>query len=352
MQRQIAANDLESLTQLYCRLFGETHIQYKILEILKDAQFHSGESLGKALGVSRAAVWKQLQKLEAIGLQLESIKGKGYRVAEDFELLDHTQITSQLSNPAQQQLHQLQIHQSLDSTNRQANLAIQKSKQESATGTVILSEYQTAGRGRRGKYWISPFASNIYLSIVWDFEKGATALQGLSLGMGVAVSRALRQLGVEAVQLKWPNDIYVNNKKLGGILLEMIGDPAGHCSVIIGIGINHAMPAKSGRDIDQDWTDLRSILSQPISRNQLVALIINQSFDVLADYQEQGFASYRDEWQASDAFRGKQATVTTAKQSTTGTLVGVDNFGALQMQLKNGEISSFIGGELSLRLVD
>jgi len=287
-------------------------------------------------------------------LQLESIKGKGYRLPQDFELLDCQQISSQLSGSAQQQLHQLQIYQTVDSTNKQANLAIsqQQSKQQSASGTVILSEYQTAGRGRRGKQWVSPFASNIYLSIVWDFEQGATALQGLSLSIGVAVSRALKQLGVEAVQLKWPNDIYINNKKLGGILLEMVGDPSGHCTVIIGIGINHHMPLKSGSDIDQDWTDLKSTLSQPISRNQLVALIINHSFDILADYQQQGFASYRDEWQASDAFRGKQATVTTAKQSTTGTLLGVDNFGALQMQLKSGEINSFIGGELSLRSVD
>ena len=173
-------------------------LQTQILEILKDAQFHSGQSLGQTLGVSRTAVWKQLQKLEAMGLQLESIKGKGYRVAEDFELLDYTQITSLLNNPAQQQLHQLQIHQSLDSTNRQANLVIQQSKQESASGTVILSEYQTAGRGRRGKHWVSPFASNIYLSIVWDFEQGATALQGLSLAIGVAVRRALTQMGVGA----------------------------------------------------------------------------------------------------------------------------------------------------------
>jgi len=310
--------------------------------------------LGKALAVSRTAVWKQLQKLESIGLQLESVKGKGYRVAEDFELLDHKQITSHLSNPAQRQLHQLQIHQSLDSTNKQASLAIaqQHSKQESATGTVILSEYQTSGRGRRGKQWISPFASNIYLSIVWDFEQGATALQGLSLSIGVAVSRALRQLGVQAVQLKWPNDIYVNHKKLGGILLEMVGDPSGHCTVIIGIGINVAMPPTSGCEIDQQWTDLKSTLSQSISRNQLVALIINHSFDVLADYQDQGFASYRDEWQAIDAFRGKQATISTAKQSISGTLLGVDKLGALQMQLENGQIKNFIGGELSLRLVE
>jgi len=337
-----------------CPPVGETQIKYKILEILKDGQFHSGESLGRALGVSRTAVWKQLQKLEAIGLQLESVKGKGYRVPQDFELLDHKQITSHLSSSAQQQLQQLQIYQTVDSTNKQANLAIaqQQSNRQSASGTVILSEYQTSGRGRRGKQWISPFASNLYLSIVWDFEQGATALQGLSLSIGVAVSRALKQLGAQTVQLKWPNDIYINHKKLGGILLEMVGDPTGHCTVIIGIGINHHMPSRSGSDIDQDWTDLKSTLSQSISRNQLTAYIINHSFAILDGYQQQGFASYRDEWQAIDAFWGKQATISTAKQSTTGTLLGVDKLGALQMQLENGEINSFIGGELSLRPVE
>ena len=328
-----------------------SYIKSKILDILKDGKFHSGESLGQALGVSRTAVWKQLQKLEAIGLQLESIKGKGYRLPQNFELLDCDQINSQLSTLTQQYLHNLQIHQTIDSTNKAASLMIaeRQSEQNSATGAVILSEYQTAGRGRRGKHWVSPFASNLYLSMIWDFEQGATALQGLSLTMGVAVSRALKQLGAQQVQLKWPNDIYIDNKKLGGILLEMVGDPAGYCTVIIGIGINVAMPIEIGSEIDQQWIDLKSTLSQPISRNQLAACIINHSFEILSDYQDLGFAAYRDEWQAMDAFSDQQVTISTAKQFTTGTLLGVDQLGALQMRLENGEIRSFIGGELSLR---
>jgi len=307
--------------------------------------------LGQILGVSRTAVWKQLQKLEAMGLQLQSVKGKGYRLPENFELLDHNQINSQLSPEARQYLHNLQIHQSLDSTNKLANAVIveRQIEQKSATGTVILSEYQTAGRGRRGKPWVSPFASNLYLSMIWDFEQGATALQGLSLSIGVAVSRALKQLGVQQVQLKWPNDIYIDNKKLGGILLEMVGDPAGYCTVIIGIGINIAMPKESGNNIDQQWTDLKSTLSKPVSRNQLAANIINNSFEILSDYQEQGFIAYRDEWQTIDAFSGQKVTISTANQATSGTLLGVDKYGALQMRLNNGEITSFIGGELSLR---
>lgn len=285
-------------------------------------------------------------------MSLDSVKGRGYRLSQALELLGQEPITAHLSVVARQRLQSLQIYQSLDSTNKLAGEQVSQKQltQESASGTVILSEYQTAGRGRRGKQWVSPFASNIYLSIIWDFDRGAAALQGLSLSIGVAVRRALIELDVESVQLKWPNDIYVENKKLGGILLEMVGDPAGYCSVVVGIGINVAMPAASGHSIDQAWTDLNSVSSSSISRNQLAALIIDHSFEILADYQDRGFAPYRDEWQESDAFRGRAGTVATAKQSISGILCGVDDNGALQIQLENGETQSFIGGELSLRL--
>jgi BirA family biotin operon repressor/biotin-[acetyl-CoA-carboxylase] ligase len=265
--------------------------------------------------------------------------------------LDCERIKADLEHSVSQQLKTLHVHQSLESTNKEAHQLIQQ-QVESASGTVILSEYQTMGRGRRGKNWVSPFAANLYLSMVWDFDQGASALQGLSLAIGVAVSRALRQLNVEGVQLKWPNDIYINHKKLGGILLEMVGDPAGQCTVIIGIGINHCMPEQSAEDIDQAWTDLNTVCKQAISRNNLAALIISHCFDVLSDYQQTGFACYQQEWQAIDAFKGAKAVVSTANQSTVGTPVGVDDVGALKMQLANGEIKQFIGGELSLRPLD
>ena len=300
------------------------------------------------MGVSRTAVWKQLQVLESMGLPLESVKGKGYKIPENFELLDADQIVSNLNNQVKGQLKGLHIYQSLDSTNKAANQLIE-AQTDTSSGAVILSEYQTMGRGRRGKSWVSPFAANLYLSMVWDFDQGASALQGLSLAIGVAVSRALNQLKVEGVRLKWPNDIYIENKKLGGILLEMVGDPAGQCTVIIGIGINHTMPKQSGEAIDQQWTDLTAVTSEAISRNRLAAFIINHCFDILSDYQQKGFACYQDEWQAIDAFLGTQAVVSTANQSTVGMPIGVDEFGALKMKLASGEIKSFIGGELSLR---
>jgi BirA family biotin operon repressor/biotin-[acetyl-CoA-carboxylase] ligase len=228
--------------------------QNKILDILKDGEFHSGEALGEKVGCSRTAVWKHLQKLEALGLLVETTKGTGYRIVGGVELLDGEAIARALSATASPHLSRIDVFQSIDSTNTYARELAEK---ESASGAVILAEQQTAGRGRRGKTWVSPFAANIYLSVVWDFEQGAQSLEGLSLAVGVAVKRALTAHGVAGVKLKWPNDIYVEQKKLGGILLEMIGDPAGHCTVVVGVGLNIAMPTQQGSAIEQDWTILQ-----------------------------------------------------------------------------------------------
>ena len=321
--------------------------QDKILNALKDGKFHSGESLGELLGVSRTAVWKQLQKLEEIGLQVESVKGTGYRVANGIDLLVKDDITAHLRESNRNEPRSIELFQSLDSTNKYLQEQAEKSD---CSGSVVLAERQTSGRGRRGKTWVSPFAANIYMSILWDFEQGAQALEGLSLAIGVAVRRALIELGLEDVRLKWPNDIYIGNKKLGGILLEMIGDPAGHCSVVIGVGINVSMPASMAVNIDQPWTDCCSESDAPIARSRLAALLIDNIFDILNDFESLGFAGYRDEWQEADAFKGLQGTISTPRDSVSGTVIGVDNSGAVQLKLMSGAVKSFIGGELSLRL--
>lgn len=322
--------------------------QSKILDILKDGEFHSGETLGEKVGCSRTAVWKHLQTLEAMGLLIETTKGTGYRIVGGVDLLDGQAITGALAVAAKPHLSKINIFQTIDSTNTYARELAEKN---SVSGLVILAEQQTGGRGRRGKSWVSPFAANIYLSIVWDFEQGAEALEGLSLAVGVAVRRALIAHGVQGVKLKWPNDIYVEQKKLGGILLEMIGDPAGHCSVVIGVGLNVSMPVSQASAIDQDWTDVATELQDKLpARNKLAAELISEILPLLSTFQEQGFAAYRDEWQAADAFYGQPAVISTPKQSTAGIVKGVGINGALRLELDSGNIESFIGGELSLRL--
>ena len=322
-----------------------SELQEKILAVLNDGGFHSGEALGSALGVSRTAVWKQLQKLATMGLPLESIKGTGYRLAQGFELLAAVDIRAHLSAASPRHID---VFHSLESTN---TFAREQAANRDYAGSVVFAERQTAGRGRRGKEWLSPFGASIYMSVLWDFEQGVQALQGLSLGVGVAVRRALLELGLADVSLKWPNDIYVKGKKLGGILLEMVGDPEGHCSVVIGIGINVSMPIAIGQNIDQPWTDLDSELLSAVSRNKLAARLIDEIFTLLADFETVGFSAYRDEWESADAFSGLQCAIITPRETVLGVLSGVDNNGAVRLRLADGSIQRFIGGELSLRQV-
>ena len=317
-----------------------------MLAILGDSMIHSGESLAQRLDVSLGQIAEQCQRLEYLGLSLKTEKGLGYRLPSNVELLSEENIQHHLEDAEDPRLNlcHLQIFRTIDSTNRYAR---EQAGKADLTGSVILSESQSAGRGRLGKAWESPFAANIYMSVIWSFATGAAALQGLSLAIGVAVRRSLVDLGVAGVQLKWPNDIYCDGKKLGGILLEIIGDPRGECTVIIGLGLNVSMPVIAAQQIDQPWTDLQTVAPSAVSRNFLVASLIKSLFKVLCDFPECGFAGYRDEWQSADLLKGSQGTV--SHPSGSGTVLGVDSVGALRLQLASGEEQRFIGGELSLR---
>jgi len=317
-----------------------------ILEILQDGEFHTKKSFGVGLAISSDQIDEVLHELQASGLVLISPEGLGYRLSDSVELLGRTAIFDYLSTVDPRPNCRLKILSVVDSTNRYAR---EQAANHASSGLVVLAEKQTAGRGRRGKVWVSPLASNIYMSVVWDFSGAGDTLKGLSLAIGVAVRRALLKLGVADIKLKWPNDIFVNGKKLGGILLEMIGDPSVECSVIVGIGINVLMPDLSAEAIDQDWTDLQKASSVTISRNELVACLITETFEVLGNFQRTGFSVYRAEWQAADLLKNQSGTISKDRESVSGIVLGVDNSGSLRMRLSDGEEQRFIGGELSLR---
>lgn len=321
---------------------------HELLCALADGNFHSGEELGRAMGISRTAVWKHLQKLEELELSVEKAKGRGYRVPGGYELLCSDSIFAELSDGAKDLLKTIEIFHSVDSTN---TVVRGYADQVDSTGHVVLAERQVNGRGRRGRTWVSPFARNLYLSLVWGFEGGASELEGLSLAVGIAVRRALIQCGVESIQLKWPNDILHQNNKLGGILLEMIGDPSGFCQVVIGVGINVDMPVGSGRAIDQQWIDLRRASGQRISRNLLAARLLNHMLPVLHTYPERGFAGIRSEWEQNDAYRGKTVCLVTPGKEICGVADGVSDTGSICL-LINGKRHFFNGGEISLRTAD
>ena len=317
-----------------------------ILEILQDGEFHMKKSFGAGLAISSDQIDEVLHELQASGLVLISPEGLGYRLSDSVELLSRTAIFDYLSTVDPRPNCRLKILSVVDSTNRYAR---EQAANHASSGLVVLAEKQTAGRGRRGKVWVSPLASNIYMSVVWDFSGAGDTLKGLSLAIGVAVRRALLKLGVADIKLKWPNDVFVNGKKLGGILLEMIGDPSAECSVIVGIGINVLMSESSAEAIDQDWTDLQKASSVTISRNELVACLITETFEVLGNFQRTGFSVYRAEWQSADLLKNQSGTISKDRESVSGIVLGVDNSGSLRMRLSDGEEQRFIGGELSLR---
>ncbi|CAA0092838.1 Bifunctional ligase/repressor BirA [Halioglobus japonicus] len=318
-----------------------------LLPLLADGDFHSGQELADVIGVSRTAVWKQVNRIAAeSGIVIESVKGKGYRIPGGIDLLDANLVRDALNERSRSLLTRLDVLDSVDSTNTEVTRWVEQS---GSSGLVCSAEQQTAGRGRRGRQWVSPYAGNLYLSLLWEFNQGAAALEGLSLAVGVAVARALRACEVPAVQLKWPNDVLYDGAKLGGILLEMSGDAAGSCKVVIGIGLNVSMPEAAAGAIDQAWTDIRSISTQsPPTRNQLLAELLNELLPLAADFEQQGFARWRDEWLALDAFAGTPVVLHTGSGQLAGVARGVDERGALRFETTTG-VQTIYGGEISLR---
>ncbi len=320
-----------------------------VLNLLSDGGFHSGKDLGEALGVSRTAIWKHLQKLDELGLKLNSVKGKGYCLEGGLELLSEQKISSALSADAAALIQELDIHPVIDSTNVRA---LSRAAESVAPGYVCLAEQQTAGRGRRGREWVSPFGKNIYLSVLWGYDGGAAVLEGLSLAVGVAIVRALEKAGLDEVQLKWPNDVLWRGRKLAGVLLEMTGDVAGHCQVVVGIGLNVSMPEQAGEKIDQDWVDVDLLTAAlgvaKVSRNELVAGVLGELLPMLRDFDRQGFSACCTQWENLDAFRGRRVNLHIGSKVLTGTAMGVSATGALKIQTEEG-LEEFNGGEISLR---
>ncbi len=316
-----------------------------LLRLLVDGQFHSGEVIGNRLKISRTAVWKKLQALSDYGLEVESVKGKGYRLLTPLEFLDKEIIVDHLGRKVKGLLSELEVLTVVDSTN---SYLMSRIGHDKANGRVCFAEYQAGGRGRRGREWVSPLG-NIALSLSWEFEQGAASLEGLSLAVGVGVVQALADQGVDSVQLKWPNDILVRSAKLGGILIEMTGDPTGRCQVVIGIGLNTVISPLQDV-IEQPYIALSQI-SDDYSRNKLAASLLNHLLPIVATFSEEGFVKYRSTWESVDAYRDKKVVVISGQQRSEGVARGVNEVGALQLDIGN-ELSAIHGGELSLRLSD
>ena len=320
------------------------------MSVLADGEFHSGERLAKRLRVSRGGIWKAMESLRALGIEIQSVPRQGYRFARPIDLLDKSAIVESMPAATRGALERVEVMLTVDSTNRYLADVEAPAVDHAA---LCAAELQTAGRGRRGRSWVAPFGSGICMSLSWQFAEAPPTFSALSLAVGVAVVRGLRKLGAQQVGLKWPNDLIVNHRKLGGILIEMQGESAGPARVVIGIGINMQMPTAVRLKLaEQQATllaDLHEVLHEKTpTRNHVIGAVSGELIGVLQEFARHGFAPFADEWRSLDTLAGAPVKVLTAAQTTSGTARGVDGDGTLLVEV-NGELRRFVSGDVSLR---
>ena len=318
-------------------------IREHLIKALANGEFVSGQDLGDQLDISRTAISNHIKALTEMGLDIYSVTGKGYKLSQPISLLSHSDIIN--AWPKNIVIPDIEVHSLIDSTN---SYLLRRLPNQLTQGQVCLAEFQSAGRGRRGRQWVSPFGSQVYLSMYWHLEQGLSAAMGLSLVTALAVSEAIYTLTNIQVQLKWPNDIYLDGVKLAGILIDLEGQALEPSHSIIGVGLNLNMPAEAAKQIDQEWTDLQSHSSIEIDRNALCTQLIYQLVIRLSRYQKEGLASMLEEWHDQDFYLNKRVKLLTGERTTKGICRGVNNQGALLLEV-DGQIKPIYGGEVSLR---
>lgn len=312
-----------------------------ILRSLSDGQFHSGTALAQRHQVSRATVCNIIAGAADLGITVHKVRGRGYQLASRPDWLDADTICATI--PATTLLYRLDVVDSIAST----NATLLHATDDAPHRHCLVAEQQTAGRGRRGRVWQSVLGGSLTCSIRWRFNQGIATLAGLSLAVGVALIRSLQQLGCEGVQLKWPNDVLWQQRKLAGILIEVQGDMNGPSIAIIGIGINMQLPAATRDQIDQAVTDIQEILGKPLSRNLLLATLLTQLADVMDEFEQNGLHNLRKDWQDAHAYADQHVQIHMSNgQIIQGIAAGLAENGALLLHTDDDKQISVHSGEV------
>lgn len=309
-----------------------------IVNILSDGDYHDGNTMGNQLSMTRSAVWKTIKKLQGYDLNIQSVKGKGYVLLEPLTLLDIKEIKKNLNRKN----IDIEIFGSIDST----NAYLKKFKQVKTT-KICLAEQQTQGKGRLNRDWYSPFGKNIYLSCLYVFQKDISELAGLSLVTSLAILNGLRKFDVKQCNVKWPNDIMYEQRKLAGILVEIQAETHGSSQAIIGIGINVNM-LEDQHSISQTWTSVQAIQKKYIDRNELCAALINELLVYLDKFDDKGFNQFVSEWVQTDCLTNQIITVKNSNDKIQGKVLGINDRGHLLLELINGTVRGFSSGDTSI----
>ncbi len=324
-----------------------------LLVLLADGRLRSGQGIAAELGVSRAAVWKAVERLRAQGIDVDAEPRRGYRLKGPVELLDTRKIRAGLDVVAASALRSLELLFEVDSTN--TRLAAGEPPPYGAAD-ACLCELQHAGRGRRGRPWIAPFGSGLAISLSWMFRDTVRDLPALSLCVGVALVRALSRAGARDLRLKWPNDLWFEDRKIGGVLTELRAEAGGPAHVVIGVGINVDLTPEARRAITAVAARfpvgaLADACPEVPSRNRVAGLVLSELIAMLREFECGGFAPFRAPWLALDALRERRVSVLLGDQRIAGRALGVDGAGALCVSVE-GRTQKFVSGEVSLSLED
>jgi BirA family transcriptional regulator, biotin operon repressor / biotin---[acetyl-CoA-carboxylase] ligase len=324
---------------------GLSELTFRALRTLADGRFHSGEDMARALGRSRATLSEALKQAPELGVDLFSVRGKGYRLAEPIEFIDAGVVAMRLA--AARSRIRLQVVDQVDSTSTRL-LALAAAGAPS--GTCLAAEWQSAGRGRRGRAWVATVGGSLVFSLLWRFERGAGHLGGLSLAAGVAVARALAECGVERAQVKWPNDVVADLRKLAGVLVETSGEIQGPTTAVVGVGVNYRLADRAKDLIDQPVADVVRCSPAAPSRSALLAAILVHLGRGLEDFDRRGFAGVRDEWRALHAYQGREVRVVPPREAPyDARVVDVAPDGALVVATPDGRQVALASAEITLR---
>jgi len=321
-------------------------LAFKTLEILADGKFHSGETIAQQTDCSRVSIWKAIAQLKSLGIEIFSVRNKGYRLTKTMSLLNESILRRELGELAQ--FVHLEFHHVIEST----NTYLMQTAQEKPHATVVAANMQTKGKGRRGRIWQSRIGESLTLSILWKFSKGASQLSGLSLVIGIALQRAMRKLELTNTFLKWPNDLLmkIDNDyfKIAGLLIELQGDMESRCTAVIGIGLNYELSDVFKKKIDQPAMGIKNKLDPAMGINKVAALLVKEIIHILSDFDKSDFADFREEWLGSHAFANQYVKFKKANDDELfGIIQDVGRDGSLKILKEDGQTELLLTGELS-----
>ena len=258
--------------------------------------------------------------------------------------LDSSQIINNLNKSLLDYTPEILITKTTASTNDDAKSCLEN---QSSPLSIHLSEQQVAGKGRNGKKWVSPKGKNIYLSIGWISPLKYSELDGLSLAVGTVLASTLNKYAENLIKIKWPNDLLFKKKKLSGILIETV-DLGGTVGVVIGIGINVHMTKEEGRDIDQSWISLDEATDSINNRNEVVAILLNELFNLTISFSQEGFKPFKGDFENLNLLKGKMCNINMDGHNREVEVMGVNDNGELLVK-GNSENLTLRYGEVSIR---